>query len=159
MPVGIVQVMNNTGFKLYYNNIESGRTFEIDPKTQQYENYGWIPCSDFYDDTLPYASSGKHIKIQLNNYTPMKISDNNWKFKIVGPTGPSGEETEDWYGSLRNGDKYIIRLDEVKDNYGSKFSIMAYEYEDKYKSTGGHIVSQIIQHAAAAFGIVLMAKI
>ncbi|KAJ4480215.1 hypothetical protein J3R30DRAFT_3470360 [Lentinula aciculospora] len=59
MPIGIIQVMNNTSRTLHYRNLESGHTITIKPKTEQYENHGWIPTSIFHDDTVPYYGSNK----------------------------------------------------------------------------------------------------
>jgi hypothetical protein len=94
MPVGIVEVMNSTNYTLSYNNRESGYQFTIGPKTDEYENNDWVPSSNFHDDTLPYYSSGYYLELKLGDLSPMKISDDKWKFSIVGPTGHAGEEAQ-----------------------------------------------------------------
>src|SRR4051812_24149117 len=102
MPVGIVQVMNNTSYMLYYNNLESGYTFHIPPKTQQYENDRLIPSSKFYDDTLPWYNSNrpdKHIEIKINDVIA-KISEKHAKFNIITPVD---DLQEGQYGSMYNG--------------------------------------------------------
>ncbi|KIJ59622.1 hypothetical protein HYDPIDRAFT_170696 [Hydnomerulius pinastri MD-312] len=156
MPVGIVQVMNNTSRTLHYHNLESGHNININPKTQQYENDGWIPSSNFHDDRVPFRSSN-HIKVWLDNGPAVEISDDNWKFCIVGPVNYSSETAVYRCGSLDHGGKYILRLDGVDDGKTKNCGLTFLKYEDKYQVTAGHIASQLIQHAAPLVALVLMA--
>ena len=156
MPVGIVQVMNNTSRTLHYNNLESGRKIDIPPKSQQHESNGWIPSSNFYDDRVPWRSSN-HINVWLDNGPMVEISDDNWQFSIVGPVPHTGERAEARYGSLSNGGKYILRLDNVDHGAANHCSFTFLAYDDKYRVGAGYIASQVIQHAVPVVALVLMA--
>lgn len=156
MPVGIVQVMNNTSRTVHYHNLESGHKIDIKPKTYQYENNGWIPSSNFYDDTIPFSSSSR-IEVKLDNGPIVDISDHDWKFRMVGPVDGTGERAEAEYGSLKNGGQYILRLDEVDDGRVKRCAFSFLEYEDKYKVTAGYVAAQLIQHAAPVVALILMA--
>jgi hypothetical protein len=158
MPIGIVQVMNNTSRTLHYHNLESCHTIHINPKTQQNGNDGsWIPSSNFYDDTVPFSSSN-HIRIWFDKPDAVvKISDDNWRFRLVGPVPYPSESVEDWYGSMSNGDKFILRMDEVQSGKTMNCGLTILKYEDKYKVTGGSIASQLIQHAVPVVALVLFA--
>src|SRR6188768_1105089 len=156
MPVGIVQVMNNTSRTLHYENLESGHKIDIDPRTYQYDHNGWIPSSRFHDDTVPFRGSN-HINVWLNNGPKVEISDNSWKFCLVGPVSYANERAESSYGSLVNGGQYILRLDEINDGWTTNCGFTFLKYEDKYKVTGKYVASQVIQHAVPIIAIVLMA--
>lgn len=86
----------------------------------------------------------------------MEISDDNWKFRIVGPVDGTSERTEARYGSLVNGGKYILRVDEVNDGKAKWCSFTFLAYEERYKVTVGHIASRLIQHASPIVALVLM---
>lgn len=156
MPVGIVQVMNNTSRTVHYHNLQTGHKIDIIPKTDQYENNDWIPSSNFHDDTVPYTSTS-HIEVKLDDGPVVDISDHNWKFHMVGPVDGTSEREEAEYGSLTNGGKYILRLDEVDDGRVKRCAFSFLQYEGKYKVTAGYIAAQLIQHAAPVVALVLMA--
>jgi len=162
MPVGIVQVMNNTSQTLNYENLESGHLITVPAKTQQYENdEGWIPSSNFYDDGVPFYGSS-HIRIWLgdqgaDNSPKAQISDDNWKFHIIGPAPFTSEQFEGTYGSLSNGGQYIMRVDEQKDALSLNVALSFLKYEAQYKVTVGWAVLQTIQNAAPIVAVVLMA--
>lgn len=157
MPIGIVQVMNNTSRALHYKNNESGHKIDIDPKTDQYEDEGLIPSSNFYDDTVPYKSSD-HIDVWLgDDGTKVKIADDNWRFYINGPVDYTSERSELWRGSLDNGGQYILRVDEVNDGGYTYAAITIYKYEDKYNVSASYIALQLIQQAGPVVALVLMA--
>lgn len=160
MTVSIVQVMNNTSRTLNYNNLVTGYKFDIAPKTQQYENDGWIPSSNFHDDTVPaydYSEPTSHIELKLDNGPRVDISEDDSRFRIVGPVDGTSERAEDWYGSLESGGQYILRVDEVNDGQAKRAGLSFLKYEDKYKVSAGYIVSQVIQHAGPLVALVLMA--
>ncbi|KAF2839163.1 hypothetical protein M501DRAFT_764739 [Patellaria atrata CBS 101060] len=159
MPVGIAQVVNNTSSTLYYHNTESGHNDTVYAKSRDQENNSYIPSSNTTDDTLPYASSGHYLKLTVGGYAPIKISDDDWKFKIVAPVdyGGGGGESEAWYGSLDNGSRYIIRVDEVKDEYNKYCSVTILKYQDRCEVTAGYIALQVIQQAAPIVAMVLLA--
>ncbi|KAM6503847.1 hypothetical protein JOM56_000790 [Amanita muscaria] len=157
MTVSIVQVMNNTSRTLHYRNLKTGQQIDINPKTQQFENDGWIPSSDFHDDEVPSRSSIWHINVWLNNGPTVEITDEKWQFRIVGPVAYTNERAEDWYGTLTSGGQYILRVDEIDDGRSKNCGLSFLKYEDKYRVTAGYIASQLIQHAAPITGMILMA--
>ncbi|KIL58325.1 hypothetical protein M378DRAFT_333223 [Amanita muscaria Koide BX008] len=157
MTVSIVQVMNNTSRTLHYHNLKNGKKIDIGPKTQQFENNAWIPSSNFYDDEVPSYSSGHSINVWLENGPTLEITDDKWRFRIVGPVAYTNERAEDWYGTLTSGGQYILRVDEVDDGRSKNCGLSFLTYEDKYRVTAGYIASQLIQHAAPITGMVLMA--
>src|SRR5688572_14227665 len=147
MPAGIVYVANNTSRTLYYHNIESDYKFFIKPKEEKYENNDWVPISNFRDDTIPFHSSGRYIEIKLDNSPPIKISDDKYQFTLVGYLGVNDrEETQQWYVPLENGEKYIIRVDEIIENGIRMPAITILKYdEDKFKKVeAGYVIAQIL---------------
>jgi hypothetical protein len=155
MPVGIVQVMNNTNKTLHYKNNESGHTINLDPKSHDCCNNCTIPCSDFYDDTVPYKSSN-HIDAWLDDGIKVEISDDDWKFYVCGPAAYSKESEGNRYGSLANGGKYILRVDKVDDGKSQNAGITIYKYDAAYKSCDGCVGATLISDAEVCVGTLLM---
>jgi len=155
MPVGIVQVMNNTKYTLHYKNNESGHTIDLDPKSQDCCDNNTIPCSDFYDDTVPYKSSD-HIDVWLDNGTKIEISDVGWQFYLNGPAANTKVSEGDQYGSLDNGGQYILRVDKVDDGKSINAGITIYKYARRYKSSDGCVGATLISDADVCVGTLLM---
>ena len=160
MTVEIVQVVNNTAYTLYYHNTESGHGDTVYAKSQDQENKNNIPSSNYYNDTLPYSSAdnNKFLELTLDSYGPIKVQDDNWRFKVTAPVDyEKGNVEKSQYGSLDDLGKYIIRVDTVQDGYNKYCSLTILKYEDKYKVTAGYIASQLIQQAAPIVALVLLA--
>ncbi|TDL20799.1 hypothetical protein BD410DRAFT_899300 [Rickenella mellea] len=156
MVVYIVQVMNNTSRTLHYHNLESDKKIDIQPKTVRYENNGWIPCSKYYKDAVPYKATN-HINVRLNNGPTAEISDDRWKFGIVGPVSYTNTREEYRVGDLKSGGQYMMRVDEIHDGRETNVGFTFYEYEDKYKVTATYITLQLIQQLGPVVALVLMA--
>jgi len=160
MVVYIVQVMNNMSRTLHYHNLESGKEISLKPKTQKYENNGWIPSSKYSEDAIPFRHSNHINVLPKNGYKSgpiVEISDDDWKFRIVGPVSYTNERAEVRYGDLGRNDKYILRLDEVHDGKITNVGLTFHKYEDKYKVTADYIATQLIQQLAPVVALVLMA--
>ncbi|KDR84640.1 hypothetical protein GALMADRAFT_1341196 [Galerina marginata CBS 339.88] len=143
MPIGLVEVANNTAHTVHYKNQESGWEFSVQPKTAQYENNGWVPTSPFHNDTIPYKSSNRSIIVTIDNGHQVAITDDYYKIRTIGNSRP-----EQWTGSFDNGDKFVLRID---DQNGINYSFI--KYEDKLHTTdGGFIVFSVLQGAAKAVG-------
>lgn len=156
MTVYIVQVVNNTSRTVHYRNLETGHKVDIEPKTDQYENNDWIPSSNYHDDAVPHWKSS-HIEVKLDDGPVVDLSDNNGKFRMVGPVEGTSERAASEYGSQSRSGQYILKLDEVHDGLVKSCGFTFLEYEDKFKVTAGHVASQLIQQAAPVIAMVLMA--
>ena len=158
MPVGIMQVLNNTSSTIRYHNYESGHKFELKAKTQQYENDGWIPSSDTKNDTLPWYDSNrndKHIEIKVGT-AQLKLSERDAQFYYVYWVDHG--DVEKYLGRLTNGARYVVRFDGVQEPDGSRgLSVSIYNYEDKLETTLGYVAASLLHNISANVASVLMA--
>lgn len=107
MPVGIVEVMNNTGGILHYTNQESGYKFDLNPTSKTYGDGGYISTSKYKDDTVPYKSSGRKIIVTIDGGRQFSLCDDYYKFSIIG-----NSEAEKWTGSFGNGSRFVMKVDD-----------------------------------------------
>lgn len=157
MPVGIMQVLNNTSSNIHYNNKESGHNFDLGAKTEQYENNGWIPSSGTKDDTLPWYDSGrddKHIEIKVGTAL-LKLSERDSQFYYIYSVDHGSAEK--YLGSLTNGGQYVVRFDGVKEPSGNQeLSVSIYYYQDKLKTGSGYVFASLLQNVSANVASILM---
>lgn len=108
MPVGIVEVMNNTGSVLHYYNQQTGVKFDVQPTALTYGDHGYISTSPYQDDTVPLKGSNRKIIIQVDNNGPQfAVCDDWYKFSVIG-----NGKSEAWTGSFSNGDQFVMRVDD-----------------------------------------------
>lgn len=159
MPVGIMQVLNNTTSTISYNNRESEYTFTLGAKAQQYENDGYIPSSDTKDDTLPWYDANrddKCIEIQVGTAL-LKLSERDAQFYVSYWVDQGGDASMS-LGSLTNGGRYVVRFDGVKQPNGRhELSVTIYNYQDKLATGAGYIVASLLYHISANVAAILMA--
>ncbi|KAK3376523.1 hypothetical protein B0T24DRAFT_526644 [Lasiosphaeria ovina] len=143
MPVGIMQIPNNTKSTIHYHNLESGYQFALAAKTQKYEKDGWIPSSKTKDDMLPWydaSRSDKHIEINVG-HAQLKLSESDAQFYYSM-----------YLGRLTNGGKYVVRFDGgVEAPVGKQdLALTIYNYEGDKLSTGsGYILATLLHHTSA----------
>lgn len=147
MPVGIVQVLNNTSHTLRYHNLESRWRFDL-PPTPSDQPEGpmrskYIVSSAFHDDTVPFHNSN-HISIWFDDTTDsrhtIEISDDNWRFRVAGIIAGQGTKIDALpYGSsLTNGGQYMLKVDEYEARRGApkQCYLRFLKYEDWCKLEG-----------------------
>ncbi|KDR77654.1 hypothetical protein GALMADRAFT_209934 [Galerina marginata CBS 339.88] len=152
MPVGIVLVFNNTNGTLHYKNTQTDYKFTINPKPDIASDFdGYIPQSSLHDDRVPYKSSGKFISITIDDGPPYEISDSDWQFEILGPSDFQDHKTKVLTGSLKNGGKYVLRVDP---NLGNELKLTFLEYEEsKFQTTEpGQVISNSLLETLPAIG-------
>jgi len=152
MPVGVVQVINDTSRTLNYHNTETGKKISVPPKVTKLQEDGLIPSSDYYDDTVPFQSSG-HIKISLDNAPGVEISDKDWRLSFRNAVNEDPKVSLSL--NFDNGDKFMLYVGEV---WKERPVLFVFKFEDKCKADGGHIAVNLArQHKAigvAAWDIV-----
>ncbi|KDR77668.1 hypothetical protein GALMADRAFT_209946 [Galerina marginata CBS 339.88] len=157
MPVGIVEVVNNTNGVLHYQNTESGYSFTVNPKTHiASDSDGWIPKSVFHDDTVPYDSSGKFINIWIGDGPKLQITDSDWQFLVRGPSDFVGHMGTTRIGSLSNGGQYIVKVDP---DLGTDAQLSFIKYEkSKFQTTdAGQVISNTYLTLGEMIGKVILA--
>ncbi|KDR77659.1 hypothetical protein GALMADRAFT_138730 [Galerina marginata CBS 339.88] len=155
MPVGIVEVINNTTGLLHYQNLKSGYTFTLPPLSHaQADSDAWLPKSTFHDDTVPYKSSGKYINVWINNGPKVEISDDNWMFSLVVPTD-NLDKAEKKVASLSNGGQYILKVDQAAWKQGS-VDFIKYEYSKFQATDAGFVISQTLLQSSPTIGQALL---
>ncbi|KAM0739539.1 hypothetical protein ACQRIT_007276 [Beauveria bassiana] len=125
MPSGIMSLMNNTSKKISYHNKESGRKFEVNPQTVDW---------DF----------GAHnIEIWIGEKIRFFLCEYQAHFYYVYDT--DGTQTGKKIAPLANGGQYILRFDPVDTPYDhAEPSLTIYHYKDTAKSSTGLIYNTII---------------
>ncbi|KAK3934070.1 hypothetical protein QBC46DRAFT_223607, partial [Diplogelasinospora grovesii] len=84
-------VVNNTPFYVHFYNTEDKKSITVAPKNKNTEPNDHIP-SEFCDSWVPYQSSGKYIEVSIGNSGPVRISDDDYKWKFVDfPDGDTRE--------------------------------------------------------------------
>ncbi|KDR77655.1 hypothetical protein GALMADRAFT_209935 [Galerina marginata CBS 339.88] len=159
MPVGIVEVINNTTGVLHYQNEESGYTFPpINPLSHFSGGVdAWLPKSTFHDDRVPFRSSGKFINVWINDGPKMQISDNDWHFSVIGPFEHSVDRVESRVGvdGLCNGCQYILKVDQA----GAKqayFDFIKYERSKFQTTDAGQVISNTLLETTPTIGQALL---
>ena len=104
MPVGIMQVMNAAYAQVSYTNKESGYSFIVPGKTEEYP----VQCSIERDDTLPWynaRSTQKHIDIKVGN-AAFRLSERDAQFYVEweAASGCVGKGI----GTMYNGGRYML---------------------------------------------------
>ncbi|KAK6329600.1 hypothetical protein TWF718_003566 [Orbilia javanica] len=123
MP-SIVKVLNNTTCTVTFYNKDGVEQFKIEPADgrsgHDYEIPGnLVPVSG---DTWPLPAKGSgYLQLQINDWDPMKLSDENGKLNIVAASGEFGGQTQEYTVPLPSYvDLLLLRVEEEKDKYGVK---------------------------------------
>ncbi|KAF8957607.1 hypothetical protein BDZ97DRAFT_1762863 [Flammula alnicola] len=67
---------------------------------------------------------------------------------MVGPVDDSTDRAESFHGALQNGGRYILRLDEFRNNSVTRCAFSFLQYQNELNVETGFIASQIITQAA-----------
>ncbi|KAE8390150.1 hypothetical protein ETB97_009053 [Aspergillus alliaceus] len=151
MPVGIMQVVNNTDLKVTYHNFESGYHVEVNPKVAPWGGGEEVlPSSKVKDDTVPWFDAHnpkKHIQIQVGK-AQYKLSERDGHFHLR--YWDHDLELVRNLGELTNGGQYILRFDLDRSPDARKelvITIHDYPYGDRnYK---GVVTANLLQHLTA----------
>jgi hypothetical protein len=95
MVAAIRRVVNNTPWVVHFYNTEDHLTLTVDPKHESERNHH-VP-SKSCDSWIPFASTGNYIELTLGDSAPVRLSDDNYQFKIVEfPDGDGRQGHPSW---------------------------------------------------------------
>jgi len=162
MTITIVQVINSTHLTLRYHNLESGHKINVDPATPQHHQNSWIPCSNYYEDTVPFRSSN-HINIRFSESTdgsPVEISDDNWRGCFRGIDAYSRQMKEErTINPLVNKGRYVLWVHEygykerpVEEVGAFEYDFWLVDYKDIFEVTTGYITRKQLAGGWSANG-------
>jgi len=150
MPVGIMQVLNNTSTGLAYLNHESRHSFILGAATPQQETDRLVPSSITKDDTLPWydaKNDEKHIQILVGNAN-IKLSERDAQFYFEYQFEKSW--TSKSLGALSNGGQYVVKFDgALKRNGSQELSVTIYHYDTKLSASGDPIPLELLHKVPA----------
>jgi hypothetical protein len=155
MVSAILRVVNNTPWVVHFHNTEDKLNFTVSPK-QESENNDQIP-SKSCDSWIPYQSSGKYIEVSLGDSAPVRISDDDHKWKFVDfPDGVTRQGIQSWVVGLETG-QYVLyfKTNQTKDGKTQgALSILKYDSGNMDKTD--YILSSVLQNAVMVVSLVLM---
>jgi len=155
MPVGIMQVLNDTSSPIDYHNRESDYKFTLKAKTQQQVTEGRIPSSDTRDDTLPWYDadhSEKHIEIKVGT-VQLHLSERDSQFYINAVNGDAMN-----IGRLTNGGRYVVRFYVKTLNGSQELAVTIYNYDEKLKTGSGYVYASLLNDISANVASISMVK-
>jgi hypothetical protein len=157
MVCAFVRVVNNTNTYVHYYNTERQKRITVPPKSEQQENNDWIPAESC-DDWVPYEKKdGDYIEVCLGNSGPVRISDDNYRWKFVNyPDGDAREGNEFWVKGLEP-TQYVLLFQPVNRGGHTQAAISIYKYDSQSMGTTGYIIASVLQSAAPVVALVLMA--
>jgi hypothetical protein len=124
----------------------------VDPKHESEPNHH-VP-SKSCDSWIPYASTGNYIELTLGDSAPVRLSDDNYQFKIVEfPDGDGRQGHPSWEKGLEANGKYVLYFKKDGNGRGG-FSIL--KYDEKKMGQVGYILASVLVSAGVVVGMVLM---
>lgn len=155
MPVGIMQILNNTDTDITYHNRESGYKTFVKRKTNKYQAENLIPSSPAKDDTLPWYDperDDKHIDIKVGA-REIRLSEHNANFLFSNAKGAKVS-----LGKLGNGVKYVVRFDDTwRPNKKKGLAVTIYIYDSHLQPTGDSIDEKALDNVKANVAMIPLA--
>ncbi|KAJ7732315.1 hypothetical protein B0H16DRAFT_1468663 [Mycena metata] len=138
-------IINNTNSELHYENPETNHKFTLCAKDKDDNTHCQMPCSNYHDDTIPWKITGKSIALWQSSGEKITISDDDWQFWVAGETAYTKNNEGKHYGSLGQGGKYILKID---DGNSKARGLTIYDYKNFVGNNGnGGAQSELIQWA------------
>ncbi|KAK6518153.1 hypothetical protein TWF506_005313 [Arthrobotrys conoides] len=123
--VNIVQVFNNTTCTVTFYDQNGEKKFVLPPEEGRFGSDYQIPGNNVGTRSenwkLPSKSSGKYLQLQIQDWTPMKLSENSGTLNVVAASGDFGGQLHEYTGSTQITDDLIaLQVEEQVDGRGVK---------------------------------------